>query len=89
MLESYLVKKKEMELFSKFDRIILYSKNEIKTISNKFKKKIYFLTESIDKINKDKFVFSKKIIKLYLLVTLITFQIFLHVRNLFIVLFQG
>ncbi len=60
LLESYLVKKKEMELFSKFDRIILYSKNEIKTISNKFKKKIYFLTESIDKINKDKFVFSKK-----------------------------
>ncbi len=59
LLESILVKRKETELFSKFDRIILYSKNEIKKVSNKFKKKIYFITESINKVNKDKFIFSK------------------------------
>ena len=58
-IESLLVKKTELRLFSTFNRIILFSKNEIRTVSKQFKKKIFYITESYEGINK-KYVFSKK-----------------------------
>ena len=57
-LESILVKKAEKEIFENFDRIILFSKNEVKKINRNFKHKIFQINESIDKINK-KFLFKK------------------------------
>lgn len=59
MIESFLVKKTEIKLLSTFDRIILFSKSEIKKIDNRFKKKIFYITEANDKI-KNKYFFSKK-----------------------------
>lgn len=58
-IESLLVKKTELRLFSTFNRIILFSKNEIRTVNKQFKKKIFYITESYEGINK-KYVFSKK-----------------------------
>ena len=57
-IESFLIKKTEMRVFSNFDKIILFSKNEIKKISKSFKKKIYQVDLSANKF-KDKFKFSK------------------------------
>ena len=39
LLESFFVKKAETKIFSDFDKIILFSKNEIKKIDGSFKKK--------------------------------------------------
>ena len=57
-LESILVKKAEKEIFENFDRIILFSVNEVKKINKNFKHKIFQINESISKINK-KFLFKK------------------------------
>ena len=58
-LESILVKKVEINIFTKFDKIILFSKDEIKKINKIFIKKIIHINISIDKIQK-KYVFSNK-----------------------------
>ena len=52
LLESILVKNIENKIFDKFDRIILFSKNEILKINSKYKKKIFHINESIHRINK-------------------------------------
>lgn len=56
-LESLLSKKIEAKIFTDFDKIILFSKNEIKEINNSFKKKIKHIDISIDKVKK-KYLFS-------------------------------
>ncbi len=56
-LESLLSKKIEEKIFTDFDEIILFSKNEIKEINNSFKKKIKHINISIDKVKK-KYLFS-------------------------------
>ena len=58
-LESLLVKKVERNIFTKFDKIILFSKDEIKKIDKLFVKKIIQINISIDKIKK-KYIFSSK-----------------------------
>lgn len=58
-IESMLVKKAEDKLFSTFNRIILFSKNEVRSIKKKFKNKVFYIPETIEKINK-KYFFSKK-----------------------------
>ncbi len=63
-LESFLVKRIEKKIFYNFDRIILYSKNEIKTINKNFQKKIFNITESVEKSNRNKFIFSKENFKI-------------------------
>ena len=62
-LESLLVKKLENKIFSNFDKIILFSKNEINKIDKKFKKKIYHIDESVEKI-KSKYLYSKRNFKI-------------------------
>ena len=62
-LESLLVKKLENKIFLNFDKIILFSKNEINKIDKKFKKKIYHIEESVEKI-KSKYLYSKKNFKI-------------------------
>ncbi len=57
--ESLLIKHLEKKIFMKFDKIILFSKNEIKKIEKVFLKKIIHINISIDKIKK-KYLFSKK-----------------------------
>ena len=57
--ESLLVKQLEKKIFRNFDKIILFSKNEIKKIDKSFLKKIIHINISIDKIKK-KYLFSKK-----------------------------
>ena len=58
-LESLLVKQLEKKIFTNFNKIILFSKNEIKKIDKSFLKKIIHINISIDKIKK-KYLFSKK-----------------------------
>ena len=58
LLESFFVKKAETQIFVDFDKIILFSRNEIKKIDKSFKKKIYQINISADNL-KDKFNFSK------------------------------
>ena len=55
LIESLLVKKIEIKLFSTFDRIILFSKSEIKKIDNQFRKKIFFINEATEQISKKYF----------------------------------
>ena len=56
-LESLLSKKIEAKIFTDFDKIILFSKNEIKEINNSFKEKIKHINISIDKVKK-RYLFS-------------------------------
>ena len=65
-LESLLTKNIEKKIFKDFDKIILFSKNEIKEINSSFKQKIIHINVSIDKIKK-KYLFSKKNKKILLL----------------------
>lgn len=58
-IESFLIKKIENNIFKSFDRIILFSKNEIKKINKIFKKKIYNVNLSVDSTHNE-FSFSKK-----------------------------
>lgn len=57
-LESFLVRRLEKKIFSNFDKIILFSKNEIKKIDKTFSKKIIHINISVDKIKK-KYLFSQ------------------------------
>ena len=65
-LESFFLKKYEKKIFNTFDKIILYSKTEVKTIKSYFKKKIIYIPEVVNHISekvkkvKNKFNFSKK-----------------------------
>ena len=59
LLESFLVKKIEERIFIKFDKIILFSKSEIKKISKNFRKKVVNVNLSVNSIQ-NKFSFSKK-----------------------------
>ena len=52
LLESFLVKRVEDLIFNSFDKIILFSKSEIKKIGKKYKKKIYHISESVQTIKK-------------------------------------
>lgn len=52
LLESFLIKNIETKIFKEFDKIILFSKNEIKEINSSFKKKIIHINVSINKIKK-------------------------------------
>ncbi len=56
-LESFFVKKVEKNIFEDFDKIILFSKNEIKKIDKLFSQKIVHINVSIDKIKKKIFIF--------------------------------
>ena len=58
LLESLLVKNIEKNILTNFDKVILFSKNEIKKIDKSFRKKIFHINISIDKVKK-KYVFSK------------------------------
>ncbi len=51
-LESLLIKNIEKKIFSDFDKIILFSKNEIKEINQSIKGKIIHINISIEKIKK-------------------------------------
>lgn len=57
--EYILVKKIENIIFFKFDKIILFSKNEIKETKKIFKKKIIQINISVDRVKK-KYSFSRK-----------------------------
>ena len=59
LLESFLVKHIEEKIFTNFDKIILYSKHEIKKISKDFRKNIVNVNLSVNLIQ-NKFSFSKK-----------------------------
>tara|TARA_B100001057_G_C22832331_1_gene943846 strand:- start:1437 stop:2453 length:1017 start_codon:yes stop_codon:yes gene_type:complete len=56
--ESLLIKNLEKKVFSDFDKIILFSKNEIKEVDKIFKNKIIHINVSINKIKK-RYLFSK------------------------------
>ena len=58
LLESFFIKKVEKKIFTNFDKIILFSKSEIKKLDKSFSKKIVHINVSIDKIRK-KYSFSK------------------------------
>ena len=57
-IESLLIKRIEKKIFENFDKIILFSKNEIKKIDRTFIKKIIHINISIEKIKK-KYLFSE------------------------------
>ena len=57
--ESLLIKRLERKIFMNFEKVILFSKNEIKKIDKLFSKKIIHINISIDKIKK-KYSYSKK-----------------------------
>ena len=52
LLESFLVKRVENLIFNSFNRIILFSKNEIAKVNKKYNKKIYLIGESVHSIKK-------------------------------------
>ena len=58
LLESFLIKNTEKKIFYNFDKIILFSKDEVKKINPFFKKKINLFDECVDVVNK-KYKFSK------------------------------
>jgi len=65
-LESFFLKNYEKKIFNTFDKIILYSKKEVKTVKSYFKNKIIYIPEVVNHISekikkvKNKFNFSKK-----------------------------
>lgn len=59
LIESFLVAKIENKIFIKFDKIILFSKNEVKKISKNFSEKIFNINLSVNFV-KSRFSFSKK-----------------------------
>ena len=58
-VESFLVKRIEKNIFINFDKIILFSKNEIKKINKIFKKKLFNISLSVNLID-NKISYSKK-----------------------------
>ena len=67
-IESIIVKKIESEIFSEFDKVLLFSKIEVEKSKKNFNQKVLKVDESVEKIYK-KFSYSKKKIKYYLLGT--------------------
>ena len=63
LLESILIKKTEEELFTDFDKKILFSKKEIDEINKEYKKNVFFIPESVNKIQRI-FKFSKNNFKI-------------------------
>jgi hypothetical protein len=59
LLESFLVKRIENQIFLYFDKIILFSKNEVKKINKIFRKKIFSVNISINS-TQNKFSYSLK-----------------------------
>ena len=59
LIESLLIKKYEDFCFDKFNKILLFSKNEINTVNKEFKKKLLQADFGIDEI-KNKYKFNKK-----------------------------
>ena len=59
LIESILIKRVENRIFQSFNKIILFSKNEIKKINKIFRKKIYNVNISIKSVQK-KFTYSLK-----------------------------
>ena len=59
LLESFLIKKIESKIFLNFDRIILFSKSEVNTVSKEFSDKIFHISESVSYV-KSSFSYSKK-----------------------------
>ena len=59
LIESILIKRVENRIFQSFNKIILFSKNEVKKINKIFRKKIYNVNISIKSIQK-KFTYSLK-----------------------------
>ena len=62
-IESIFVKKIESKIFSTFDKILLFSENEVSKVKKIYGKKIIKVSESIDKIYK-KISFSKNKIRI-------------------------
>ncbi len=58
LLESFLIKKIENKILNKFDKVILFSKKEISEIKKDLKKNVFYIPESVNKIDK-KYRFSK------------------------------
>ncbi len=80
LLESFLVKKEEIKIFSKFDRITLFAKKEANKIKKKFKNKIFQIDESVEYVRK-KFLFSKKNNKILFIGNLDYLPNFIACRN--------
>ena len=59
LIESFLIKRVENQIFESFNKIILFSKNEIKKTDKIFRKKIYNINISINSRQK-KFAYSLK-----------------------------
>lgn len=59
LVESFLIRRIEDMAFNSFDKVILFSKNEINKLGKKYKKKIYQIGESVQSISK-KHKFSSK-----------------------------
>ena len=58
-IESIIVKKIESEIFSEFDKVLLFSKIEVEKSKKNFNQKVLKVDESVEKIYK-KFSYSKK-----------------------------
>lgn len=59
LIEAFLIKLAEDRVFSKFDKVLLFSKKEVEKIKTKFDKNVIVqIDESIERLNK-KFSFSK------------------------------
>ncbi len=59
LIESLLIKKIESKIFLNFDRIILFSKSEVNSVSKEFSDKIFHISESVSYV-KSSFSYSKK-----------------------------
>ena len=51
-LESIIIKNIEEKIFSSFDKVLLFSKKEVKSIKKIYHNKIFQVNESVEKINK-------------------------------------
>ena len=78
--ESFLVKRLEEEIFNKFDKVILFSKNDIKKVDIKFKHKIFLIGESVERV-KNYYSFSKKNYRILFVGNLNYLPNFLACRN--------
>tara|TARA_B100001248_G_scaffold250103_1_gene223859 strand:- start:25 stop:1164 length:1140 start_codon:yes stop_codon:yes gene_type:complete len=78
--ESFLVKRFEKEIFNKFDKVILFSQNEVEKIDAKFKDKIFLIGESVERV-KNYYSFSKKNYRILFVGNLKYLPNFLACRN--------
>ncbi len=51
-LESLIVKRIEEKIFSSFDKVLLFSKKEVRSVKKKFYNKLFHVNESVERINK-------------------------------------